>query len=107
MQLALYLVLLCILYTILWFKGNAKPLFNIELNPWQWWLYTGLITNYLGLISWWFLVDTYKIWGALAITYALHSIIELGLSFYFFDAPTNQQCIGLSLLIIGSFLVLK
>ena len=43
----------------------------------------------------------------MAITYLLHTVIELGLSFYYFDAPSNQQYIGLALLIIGAFLVLK
>ena len=52
-------------------------------------------------------MDNYKIWGALAITYALHTVVELGLSFYFFDAPTQQQSFGLILLILGSFMVLK
>ena len=52
-------------------------------------------------------MSTHKIWGALAITYALHTIVELGLSFYFFEAPTQQQTIGLVFLVLGSFLVLK
>ncbi len=105
----LFLYILCsiLLYTLLWFKGNAKPLYGFELEPWKWWLYTGLITNYLGLMSWWYFVDTYKIWGALAITYFLHTVVEMGLSFYFFDLPTNQQMVGLVLLTIGSFLVLR
>tara|TARA_B100001059_G_C17764247_1_gene544632 strand:+ start:223 stop:546 length:324 start_codon:yes stop_codon:yes gene_type:complete len=107
MLLALHIILLILLYTILWFKGNSKPLFDIQLSPFYWWLYTGLITNYLGLTSWWYLMDNYKIWGALAITYALHTVIELGLSFYFFHAPTQQQLFGLLLLVAGSFMVLK
>lgn len=107
MQTFLYILCLCLLYAILWYKGNAKILFGLEWTPWQWWLTTGLLTNYLGLISWWFLVNNYKIWGAIAITYMMHTIIELGLSFYYFDLPNTKQLIGLSLLIIGGFLVLK
>ena len=61
----------------------------------------------MGLVSWWYLLEKYNIWGALAITYVLHTIIEMGLSFYFFELPTTQQMSGLSLLIIGGFLVLR
>ena len=96
-----------ILYVLLWYKGNAKILFGYDLSPFKWWIYTGLITNYLGLLSWWYFVKHYNIWGAMAITYLLHTVIELGLSFYYFDAPSHQQYVGLELLIIGAFLVLK
>ena len=101
-------MLLCsLLYTILWYKGNSKIIFDINLPPWQWWLYTGLITNYLGLMSWWFFVNNYNIWGATAITYCLHTVIELGLNFYYFSPPTYQQYFGLIFLLLGSFLVLR
>ena len=96
-----------ILYVILWYKGNAKLLYNIDLSPFQWWLTVGLITDYLGLLSWWYLVKTYDVWFAMAITYCLGTIIRLGLNFYYFNLPTNQQLVGLLLLISGSFLVLK
>ena len=103
----LYIFYMIILYIILWYKGNAKILYDIQLAPWQWWLFTGLITNYLGLTAWWYLVSTYKVWGALAITYCLHTIIELGLSFYYYDPPSIQQTYGLLLIISGGFLILK
>ena len=103
----IYIILTIILYILIWFKGNVKILYNINLAPWQWWLYTGLITNYLGLLSWWYFVEKYNIWGALAITYCLHTIVELGLSFYFFEPPNTQQIFGLVLLISGGFLILK
>jgi len=103
----LYVFLTIILYILLYIKGNSKILFDFQWTPFQWWLYTGLISNYIGLISWWYFVDKYTIWGALAITYCLHSVIELGLSFYFFEAPTTQQLVGLSMLMIGGFLILK
>jgi uncharacterized membrane protein len=107
MNLPITIVLLTILYTLVWLKGNANKLFNLELQPWEWWLYTGLISNYLGLISWWWLLDKYQIWGALAITYVLHTVVELGLSFYFFELPNSTQICGLLLLTIGGFLVLR
>lgn len=103
----IYFIYMILLYTILWFKGNAKILYGIELAPWQWWLYTGLFTNYFGLTVWWHLIDKHEIWGAIAISYCMHSIVELGLSFYFYSPPTNQQIIGLSLIITGGFLILK
>jgi hypothetical protein len=96
-----------LLYVVLWYKGNAVILYNINLSPFQWWLCTGLMTNYLGLLSWWFFVREYNIWGAMAITYCLHTVIELGLNFYYFDYPGNRQILGLALLVMGSFLVLK
>ena len=99
--------MLIVLYTLLWFKGNAAILFDIKLAPFYWWLYTGLITNYLGLLSWWFLVKQYEIWGAIAITYILHTIVELSLSFYFFEPPNTKQYFGLFFPVLGSFLVLR
>lgn len=95
------------LYTLLWYKGNAKILFDVQFNPFQWWLYTGLITSYLGLTSWWFFVNNYTIWGAVAITYTLHTAVELGLNFMFFEPPTRIQYVGLGLILAGSALALK
>ena len=100
-------MLIILLYILLWFKGNANKIYDLDIRPWQWWLYTGLISNYIGLVSWWYLLEKYNIWGALAITYVLHTVIEMGLSFYFFELPTTQQMFGLSFLIIGGFLVLR
>ena len=103
----LYIFLTIVLYILLYLKGNSKILFDFQWTPFQWWLYTGLFSNYIGLISWWYFVEKYNIWGALAITYCLHSIVELGLSFYFFEPPTTSQIFGLGLLLIGGFLILK
>ena len=91
----------------MWFKANSKPLFDFQLSPFGWWLYTGLITNYLGLTAWWYLIDNYKIWGAMAITYCIHTTVELGLNLYFYDAPSMQQTVGIFLLASGAFLILK
>jgi len=102
-----YIFLTIILYILYYLKGNSKILFGFNWSPFEWWLYTGLLTNYISLISWWHFVDKYNIWGAIAITYCLHSIVELGLSFYFYESPTGQQLIGLSLLLVGGFLILK
>jgi len=107
MQTFLYILCSCLLYTILWYKGNAKILFGLEWQPWRWWLTTGLVTNYLGLAAWWFFVNKYNIWGAIAVTYTLHTIIELGLSFYYFDLPSTKQLVGLTCIVFGGFLVLK
>lgn len=96
-----------ILYIILYYKGVSKPLFNIELHPLEWWIYTGWITSFLGLYSWWAMINNYGIWKATAITYVLHTVVEMGLNFYYFDAPTTQQYIGLALLSLGCFLVIK
>jgi hypothetical protein len=103
----LYVFLSIVLYIILYLKGNSKVLFDLQWTPFQWWLYTGLISNYIGLTSWWYFVEKYNIWGALAITYCLHSVVKLGLSFYFFELPTTSQLLGLSLILIGGFLILK
>jgi uncharacterized membrane protein len=99
--------MLIILYSILWYKGNAKIIYGIELKPWQWWLSTGLITNYLGLLSYWFLVNKYNIWVTMAITYSFQTCVHLVLNYVYFQAPNTQQIFGLLLIITGSFLVLK
>ena len=91
----------------MWFKANSKPLFDLQLSPFGWWLYTGLITNYVGLTAWWFFVNNYKIWGAMAICYCIHTAVELGLNFYFYEAPSMQQGFGIVMLIAGAFLILK
>lgn len=96
-----------LLYVIIWYKSNAKLLYNINLSPFQWWLTVGLLSDYLGLVSWWYLVKRYDVWIAMSITYCLSTVIKLGLNFYYFDAPSNQQMLGLVLLISGSFLVIK
>lgn len=103
----MHFISLIILYIILWFKANSKPLFGFNLAPWEWWLYTGLITNYLGITAWWHLIDKYNIWPAMAITYIMHTLVETGLNFYFFEPPTIKQSLGLLLLFIGGLLVLK
>lgn len=107
MQTLLYILMSALLYIIIWYKSNAKLLYGINMSPIQWWLTTGLITDYLGLMSWWYLVKHFDIWIAMCITYCLSTIIKLGLNFYYFDAPSNQQIFGLILLVIGSFLILK
>jgi hypothetical protein len=107
MQSVPYIICLIIAYAIFWFKGNAKPVFNIELSPFKWWLYTSLITSYLSLHAWWHLVDKYKIWGAMAITYCLHTVIEISLNSYYYNPPTTQQALGLILLVAGAFLILR
>jgi len=53
------------------------------------------------------MINNFGIWKATAITYALHTVVEMGLNFYYFDAPTTQQYIGLTLLSLGCFLVIK
>lgn len=95
------------LYTILWFKGNAKIIYNLDLSPWQWWLATGLITNYLGLLSWWYLVQNYGVYNSIAITYVTHSAVELSLSAFFFKPPNDHQLLGLLFLIIGGLIIIK
>ncbi len=103
----LYVFFTVILYILYYLKGNSKILFDFNWTPFQWWLYTGLISNYIALTTWWYFVKTYNIWGAIAITYCLHAIVELGLSFYFFELPNTQQILGLCLLLMGGFLILK
>jgi len=102
-----YILCLIIAYSIFWFKGNARIVFDMHLTPFRWWLYTSLITNYLMLWSWWHLVARYKIWGAMAITYCLHAIIELSLNSYFYSPPAMKQIAGIFLLLSGTYLIMR
>ena len=34
---------------LFWYKSNAKIVHDIQWDPWQWWLYTGLLSNYMAL----------------------------------------------------------
>lgn len=103
----LFIVLQSLAEIFYFYKGNAKFIFQLNWTPLEWWLYTGLFTNYIGLIGWWGLVESYGVWHSTIICIALHSIISFSLKYYYFGAPGKYTfvalCLALLSLIIGSF----
>lgn len=77
-------VSLCIANILFWFKGNSKELFDLQWTPFQWWLYTSLVTNYLTLYAWWKLIEISDVWRA-GVTWGLISlVVDLSLNTYFY-----------------------
>lgn len=50
--------------SIVFFKANAKRLFDIDLHPIFWWLLTGWLLESLYLNAWWKLSDAAGPWTA-------------------------------------------
>ena len=46
---------------------------GLDLEPWKWWLYSGLITSYLGQTAWRQMEKSFPEWQALCIDTAIHT----------------------------------
>lgn len=69
---------------IFWFKGNSKEIYGLQWNPFQWWIYTSLFTNYITLIAWWRLIEVGDVWKA-GVTWGLCSLtVDLMLNTLYF-----------------------
>lgn len=95
---SLSLIVLCAF--IYWFRSNAKAVFDLQWTPFQWWLYTSLITNYASLSAWWFLRESYDIWKATLIWQVILFTVEVSLNTYFFGF-SFKMFISLSLIFIA------
>jgi len=101
---SLSLIILCAF--IYWFRSNAKAVFDIHWTPFQWWLYTSLITNYASLSAWWFLRDSYDIWKSTLIWQVTLFVVEVSLNSYFFGFNL-KMAFSLSLIFIGILISLS
>ncbi len=101
-----YILLYSLMEVFAFFKSNSKFIFDIKWTPFQWWLYTGLITHYIGLTAWWGLVESHSIWKATIMCIFLHCLVSFSLKAYYFGPPTKNTILALILafaaLIIGS-----
>lgn len=79
---SLSLIVFCAL--MYWFRSNAKVVFHLDWTPFQWWLYTSLLTNYASLTAWWYLRDFYDIWKATFIWQIILFFVEVSLNTYYF-----------------------
>lgn len=80
---SVFLIVFCAF--VYWFRSNAKAVFDLQWTPFQWWLYTSLLTNYASLTAWWYLRGSgFDIWKATLIWQLLFFIVEVSLNTYFF-----------------------
>ena len=65
----------------------GRDLYGWSWNPFEWWLYTGLFSNYINLFVWWYLQDSVGVWKATIYTsvIACFSNVILNSIFYSFN----------------------
>jgi hypothetical protein len=95
------LIFLC--GVLFWFKSNSKIVFQFNWSPWEWWLYTGLLSNYMTLYSWWHLMDKHTVWHATAIWVLLTTTAEVILNCVYFEF-TFFHLIGIALCVLGAYI---
>ena len=84
MEYVLPSLMLSLANVIFWFKGNSKELFGLDWSPFQWWLYTSLVTNYITLYAWWRLIEISDVWRA-GVTWGMCSlVVDLALNSYYY-----------------------
>lgn len=96
-------VLILLSGVLFWFKSNSKILFGLNWSPWEWWLYTGLISNYMSLYAWWGLMSKYDVWFATAVWVLLTTTAEVILNCTYFEF-NYIKLTGVVLCIIGTFI---
>jgi hypothetical protein len=102
----MYVLLIFLCAFIYWFRSNAKAAFGLDLTPFEWWLYTSLITNYAALNAWWGMRENFDVWKAGLIWQVILFAVEVSLNIYFFGSNPKMMfalgivfvgiCIGLS-----------
>jgi len=95
-------ILILLTGTLFWFKSNSKMVFDLQWSPFQWWLYTGLLSNYMSLYAWWGLLKKYDIWYATAIWVLLTTIAEVILNIVYFEFH-YMKLLGVLLCVLGAF----
>ena len=98
---------LIILNVVHYLKGNLKPACGWQYEWWQVWLFTSLPLAYLGLNSWWWLVEKYGVYGATARTYPLQALFTIAFHWAFYGQPSMKQVMGLLFIFVGGFLIIK
>lgn len=88
---------------LFWFKSNAKIVFELYWEPWEWWLYTGLLSNYMSLYGWWGLIEKYDVWHATAIWVLLTTFAEVILNCMCFEYSL-AKIIGVMFCILGAYI---
>lgn len=96
----MYILLIFFCAVVYWFRSNAKAVFGLDLSPFEWWLYTSLVTTYASLNAWWYMRNTYDVWKAGLIWQVILFSVEVSLNVYFFGANPKMM-ISLTLVFLG------
>lgn len=91
----------CVLY---WYKANSREVYGFEWGPFKWWLYTGLISNYLGLWAWWRIVEVSDVWKAGVVWLVTSLCVDLTLNTLYFGY-NPKGVIALSLCALAAYVV--
>lgn len=106
MAIALMYVQLVLATVIFFYRGNARELFGVEWEPWQWWLTTSIFTNYLTLYSWWAMKDSYGAWRACIISMIVHMATDIILYTLHYGFQT-KYAFAMLLVALAGFIVNK
>jgi len=63
--------------SVVFFKANAKRLFEIDLHPIVWWLITGWLLESLYLNAWWKLSEDLGPWKAMVLLQIVGSCVGI------------------------------
>jgi len=96
-------ILIVLSGVLFWFKSNSKIVFDLQWSPWQWWLYTGLLSNYMALYAWWGLMNKYNVWHATAVWVLLNTTAEVILNCIYFEF-TWMQIVGIVICMLGTII---
>jgi hypothetical protein len=82
----LAVLMICSSVCLHWVRANALVVWGLDWNPFQWWLYTGLVTTYLALYARYMLVNHMSVWQ-ITLLFSITSLAtELLLNTIFFGA---------------------
>jgi len=96
-------ILILLSGVLFWFKSNSKIVFNFNWTPWEWWLYTGLLSNYMSLYAWWTLMDKHTVWTATALWVLFTTTSEVVLNCIYFEFNWTQL-LGIFLCVLGAYI---
>lgn len=96
-------ILILLTGVLFWFKSNSKIVFNLNWSPWEWWLYTGLLSNYMSLYAWWGLLKKYDVWYATAVWVLFTTLAEVLLNIVYFEY-NSTKLIGVLFCVLGAFI---
>ena len=85
--------------SVVFFKANAKRLFEIDLHPIVWWLITGWLLESLYLNAWWNLSEATSPWSAqimLAAVGTMASVMWMSAFYGFHIKYVFAACLILS-----------
>ena len=91
-------------YIFYWFKANSRDVYGFDWGPFKWWLYTGLVTNYIGLWAWWRLVEVSDVWRAGVLCMITSLIVDLMLNSIFYSY-NPRGVVALVLCAIAAYIV--